>query len=174
MSGRPLAICQTIWASVRHYSKFMTDTYKWSLLFSLSDILCVLNPAGQNVRQGLSSLPQISRSLPDMSGMSSIFRNHWKRFFVLAIPKDGQLLAKPSSVDLWPPPPLDSGKPGKLSGKPGKPEKAKEPENSKTPKYPRIWGFSGSSGFLGIDLRFFGFFGFSGHRSEVFPDNYRV
>ncbi len=31
-------------------------------------ILCVLNPAGQNVRQGLRSLPYISRSLPDMSG----------------------------------------------------------------------------------------------------------
>ncbi len=35
----------------------------------------------QNVRQGLSSLPDISRSLPDMSGMSSIFRDHclWVR-----------------------------------------------------------------------------------------------
>ncbi len=35
---------------------------------------CVFEPAGQNVRQGLSSLPDISRSLPDMSG---IFRDHW-------------------------------------------------------------------------------------------------
>ncbi len=42
--------------------------------FSLSDILCVLSPAGQNVRQGLGSLPDISRSLPDMSG---IFHDHW-------------------------------------------------------------------------------------------------
>ena len=33
--------------------------------------LCVLNPAGQNVRLGLSSLPDITRSLPDMSGIIS-------------------------------------------------------------------------------------------------------
>ncbi len=39
--------------------------------YSLS--LWLLNAAGQNVRQGLSSLPDISRSLPDMSG---IFRDH--------------------------------------------------------------------------------------------------
>ncbi len=31
----------------------------------------------KNVRHGLSSLPDISRSLPDMSGMSGIFRDHW-------------------------------------------------------------------------------------------------
>ncbi len=54
----------------------MTSKYQLSFLFSLSDILCVLNPAGQNVRQGLTSLPDISRTLPDMSDMSGIFRDH--------------------------------------------------------------------------------------------------
>ncbi len=54
----------------------MTGKYQWSFLFSLSDILCELNPAGQNVRQDLSLLLDISRSLPDMSGMSGIFRDH--------------------------------------------------------------------------------------------------
>ncbi len=44
----------------------------------MSDIVCVLNPAGQNVQQGLSSLPDISRSLPDMSG---IFRDHWEKVY---------------------------------------------------------------------------------------------
>ena len=61
--------CQT-------FSQLMTGNYQWSFLFSLSDILHGLNPAGQNVRQCLSSLPVISRSLPDMSG---IFRDHWKQ-----------------------------------------------------------------------------------------------
>ncbi len=64
-------------ALVKHFCQLMTDNYQWSFLFSLSDILCGLNTAGQNVRQGLSSLPDISRSLPDMSGMSGIFRDHW-------------------------------------------------------------------------------------------------
>ncbi len=44
----------------------MTGKYQWSLLVSMSNILCVLNPARQNVWQSLSSLPAISRSLPDM------------------------------------------------------------------------------------------------------------
>ncbi len=44
-------------------------------MLSLSDILCLLNPAGQNVQQGLSSLADISRSLPDRS---SIFCDPWK------------------------------------------------------------------------------------------------
>ena len=64
-----LSPCQT-------FSQLRTSKYQWSFLFYLSDILSVLNPVGQNVRQGLSSLPDISRSLPDMSGMSSIFRDH--------------------------------------------------------------------------------------------------
>ncbi len=51
----------------------MTGKYNRSFLFSLSDISCVLNSAGQHVRQVLSSLPDISTSLPDMSG---IFRDH--------------------------------------------------------------------------------------------------
>ena len=67
-------------------------------------------------------------------------------------------------MDLWPPSPLDSGKPGKLSGKPGRTRKPRVLRVF----WPQICGFSGSSGFPGIDLRFFGFFGFSGHRSEVF------
>ncbi len=78
MSGRPSALCRTFWATVRHFPQLMTGKYNWSFLFSLSDILCVLNSAGQNVRQGLSSLPDISISLPDMSGMSGIFRDHWQ------------------------------------------------------------------------------------------------
>ena len=36
-------------------------------------IFPVLNPAGQNVRQCLGPLPDITRTLPDMSG---IFRDH--------------------------------------------------------------------------------------------------
>ncbi len=40
---------------------------------TFASILCVLYPAGQNVRQDLSSLPDISKSLPDMS---SIFRHY--------------------------------------------------------------------------------------------------
>ena len=74
MSSRPSALCQTFWAAVRHFSQLMTGKYQWSFLFSLSDILCVLNSAGQNVQHGLSSLPDISRSLLDMSG---IFRDDW-------------------------------------------------------------------------------------------------
>ncbi len=54
----------------------MTDKCQWSLLFSFADMLFVLNSAGQNFRHGLSSLPDISRSLPDMSGMLGIFRDH--------------------------------------------------------------------------------------------------
>ncbi len=34
----------------------------------------ILNPAGHFVRQGQSPLPDISKTLPDMSGMSGIFR----------------------------------------------------------------------------------------------------
>ncbi len=60
-------------APVRHFSHLMAGKYQWSFLFSLSEILCVLNPVGQNVRQGMSSLLDISRSLPDMSG---IFCDH--------------------------------------------------------------------------------------------------
>ncbi len=56
MSGRPTALCRTFWAPVRHFSQLMTGTYQWSFLFSLPDILCVLNPAGQNVRHILRSL----------------------------------------------------------------------------------------------------------------------
>ncbi len=55
----------------------LTGKYQWSFLFPLSHILSPLNTAGQNVQQGLSSLPDFSRSLPDMSGMSGIFRDHW-------------------------------------------------------------------------------------------------
>ncbi len=73
MSGRPSALCRTFWAAVRHFSQLMTGKYRWSFLFSLSQISCVLNSAGHFVRQGLSSLTDISRSLPDMSG---IFRDH--------------------------------------------------------------------------------------------------
>ena len=76
MSGSPSALCRTFWTPVRHFSQLMTGKYQWSFLFSLLDILCVLNSAGQNVQQCLSSLPDISRTLPDMSGMSGIFRNH--------------------------------------------------------------------------------------------------
>ncbi len=59
-----LTSCQTFFT--------MTGKYQWS--FFLSDILYESNSAGQNVRQGLSSLPDISRILPDMS---SIFCDHW-------------------------------------------------------------------------------------------------
>ncbi len=44
----------------------------------LLDIFRALNPAGQNVRQCWNPLPDISRSLPDMSGMSGIFREDWE------------------------------------------------------------------------------------------------
>ncbi len=74
MSGRPSALCRTFWAHVRHFSQLMTGQYQWWSLPLLSDILCVLQHAGQNVQQGMSSLPDISRSLPDRSG---IFRDHW-------------------------------------------------------------------------------------------------
>ncbi len=46
--------------------------------FPLLGILYVLNPAGQNIQQGLSPLLDISRSLPDMSG---IFRVHCHIFW---------------------------------------------------------------------------------------------
>ncbi len=36
--------------------------------------------------------------------------------------------------DLWPPPPLDSGKPGKLSGKPEAPKKPEDPEKPGEPE----------------------------------------
>ncbi len=47
------------------------------------DIFRVLNPAGQNVRQCLSPLPDISRSLPDMSDMSGIFREDCSSTFYM-------------------------------------------------------------------------------------------
>ncbi len=58
-----LSLCQTF---------FPVDNWQISvvILVFLSEILFCLNPAGQNVRQGMSSLPDISISLPDMSGMS--------------------------------------------------------------------------------------------------------
>ena len=49
MSGRPSALCRTFWAPVRHFPQLMTGKYHCSFLFSLSEIVCVLNPAGQNV-----------------------------------------------------------------------------------------------------------------------------
>ena len=62
----------------------MTVKYQWSFLFSLFDILCVLNPAGQNVQQGLSifaGLPayvrHISRSL-----IRYVITGKWKRLSV--------------------------------------------------------------------------------------------
>ena len=55
-----------ILSPVRHFLQLMTGKYQWSFLFSLLDILCVLNPAGQNVQQGLSSQSDIGTSLPDI------------------------------------------------------------------------------------------------------------
>ena len=74
MYGRCSVFCRTFWTPVRHFFLIITGKYQWSFLFALSDLLCVLKPAGQNAHQGLSSLSDISRSLPDMSGM---FRDHW-------------------------------------------------------------------------------------------------
>ncbi len=67
-------------ASAGHFEPLSDIFHSWWLV-NISGHSCfscrifyVSKPAGQNVRQGLSSLPDISRSLPDMSG---IFRNHW-------------------------------------------------------------------------------------------------
>ncbi len=48
----------------------------------LSDIFTALNPAGQSVRQCRSPLSDISRSLPDMSGL---FREDWSRCGLLLL-----------------------------------------------------------------------------------------
>ncbi len=69
MSSRPSVLRRTF-EPLSDIFPFMTGKYQWSFLFSLSDMLCILIPAGQD----LSSRPDISRSLLDMSG---IFCDHW-------------------------------------------------------------------------------------------------
>ncbi len=64
MSGRSSMLCRTFWSPCQTF--FAVNNRQ------------ILNPAGQNVRQGESPLPDISRTLPDMSGMSGIFREDWR------------------------------------------------------------------------------------------------
>ncbi len=60
MSSRSSKLCRTFWSPCQSF-------------FSVHKRQ-ILNPAGQNVQQGQSPLPDISKTLPDMSGMSGIFR----------------------------------------------------------------------------------------------------
>ncbi len=60
--------------NVRQTFNALPDILILSQTFDLVDDQRRLNPARQNVRQGQSFLPDISRTLPDMSGMSGIFR----------------------------------------------------------------------------------------------------
>ncbi len=70
--SRRSMLCQTFFPwMICKYQTFCVE-----LLFSLPVIFHVLNTAGHNARQCLISLPNITRSLTDMSGMFSIFRDH--------------------------------------------------------------------------------------------------
>ncbi len=55
------------------------------ILVSLAGHVQVLNPVGQNVRQCQNPLPDISRSLPAMSGTSGIFRDHCSDIILLLL-----------------------------------------------------------------------------------------
>ncbi len=79
MSGKPSMLCRTFLFPAGHFFQFMVSKYIWQFLSPMPDIFHVLKPAGQNVRQCQSPLLDISRSLPDMSG---IFREDWTSSYI--------------------------------------------------------------------------------------------
>ncbi len=70
MSGRPSALCRTFWAPVGQFSQLITVVI---LVFLVRHSMCI-EPCWTKCPARSSSLPEISKSLPDMSGMSGIFR----------------------------------------------------------------------------------------------------